>query len=176
MDIIRKYIEKTNKFKKEAHSILEKHESSPSRVISLDQTRGRLTSLSLKQNGLFKEALLCVEHELYKSAHIMAWAAFMDYLEVKLSSDGFKKLKKERPKWTIKTIDDLRDNIAEYQIIEAAHKLNLITRNEMKTLHGHLSKRNECAHPTDVEPQLNDTLGFISDLLSRIERLQKKKL
>jgi hypothetical protein len=41
----------------------------------------------------------------------------------------------------------------------------------MRTLHGLLSRRNECAHPSEYFPDLNMTLGYISDLIDRIKRL-----
>jgi hypothetical protein len=43
----------------------------------------------------------------------------------------------------------------------------------MKALHGLLNRRNECAHPSEYFPDLNQTLGYVSELFSRIEWLQK---
>jgi hypothetical protein len=43
----------------------------------------------------------------------------------------------------------------------------------MHTLHGFLGRRNECAHPSDYFPDLNSTLGYVSDLIDRIKRLEK---
>ena len=48
------------------------------------------------------------------------------------------------------------------------------TKKEMKAFHGLLAKRNECAHPTSFYPGLNESLGYVSELLKRIETLQAK--
>jgi hypothetical protein len=61
-------------------------------------------------------------------------------------------------------------------LIDASHDLGLTRKNEVKALQGLLNKRNECAHPSNYFPQLNDTLGYISELLQRIATLQPKKL
>jgi hypothetical protein len=59
-------------------------------------------------------------------------------------------------------------------ILVARHLKNPEDLNE--TIHGMLSKRNECAHPNDFFPDMNMTLGYISELLSRVAALQPKKL
>jgi hypothetical protein len=46
----------------------------------------------------------------------------------------------------------------------------------MKALHGLLNKRNECAHPSDFYPDMNGSLGYISELLSRVATLQTETL
>jgi ribosomal protein S18 len=106
----------------------------------------------------------------------MAWAAFMDFLELKLSSDGFKKLRVAYPRWNFKTIEDLREEVSEYQIIEATRKVGLCEKNQTKALQGLLNKRNECAHPSNFYPGLNETLGYISEVFQRIRAIQPKKL
>ena len=101
----------------------------------------------------------------------------IDFFEEKLSSDGLKKLHTEYPAWSChKTLEDLRENIAEHQLIQAGHRLRLIAKNEMKALHGLLNKRNECAHPSNYYPGLNESLGYISELIQRVQNLQSKTL
>ena len=158
-------------FENEAHAVLEVLEEAPSRVIALSSTYKELDILSLKQDDLFRQSLRCIETELYRAAHVLAWAAFMDFLEEKLASDGMKKLKAVRPKWSYDSMEDLREGVSEYQIIEAAKPVGLCTKNQVKALHGLLNKRNECAHPSDYYPGLNETLGYASELLQRIQQL-----
>ncbi|ACV80651.1 hypothetical protein [Nakamurella multipartita] len=43
----------------------------------------------------------------------------------------------------------------------------------MKALQGLLAKRNECAHPGNYEPSINDTLGYLDEMMKRIEALPK---
>jgi hypothetical protein len=61
-----------------------------------------------------------VEQGLYRAAHVLAWAGFMDLLEEKLASDGLVKLRAARTAWKASTIEDVRESYAEYQIIEVA--------------------------------------------------------
>ena len=161
-------------FERDAHNILSFHETSRSRVVLLEETYKALSGLSLKQDELFKQSLLCVEHGLFRAAHVMAWSGFMDFLEQKLAVDGFSKLFTARPKWKFRTLEDLREQYTEYAIIEASGASSLCTKSETKALFGLLSKRNECAHPSDYAPGLNETLGYVSELFQRIETLQAK--
>jgi hypothetical protein len=166
---------RVNRFKKEAHELFSKYETSSSRVIDLTKTYQKLNGLSIQQDDLFRQAIRCVEQDLYRAAHVMAWAAFMDFLEQKIGSKGFKTLHKQYPKWSAyKTVEELRENVNEFQLIEAARKLNLCSRIHLKALQGLLNKRNECAHPSDFYPELNDTLGYISELFQRIAQIQPK--
>jgi hypothetical protein len=169
--------ERVSEFERAAHDILSTHETSKSRVISLEQTRKLLQVLSLQQDELFGQALLCVEKGIYRALYVMAWAAFIDFLEQKLASDNLQKVMQARPAWSQhKTIEELRENIPEYQLIEAARDVRLLSKQEMKAIHGLLAKRNECAHPSKYEPGLNESLGFVSELLNRIEHLAPKVL
>lgn len=161
-------------FQIEAHSILGVHETSKSRIVLLEETYEKLSGLTLKQDELFRQALRCVENKLFRAAHLMAWCGFADFLQEKLASDGFKKLHEARPKWQFKTIEDLREQQTEHAVILASNVTGLCTKTEMKALLGLLSKRNECAHPSNHFPGLNETLGYISELFQRIETLQAR--
>ena len=100
----------------------------------------------------------------------------MDLLEEKLASDGLVKLRAAKAAWKAGSVEELRETVVEYQLIEAAKDLGLCTKTEMKALHGMLNKRNECAHPNDFFPDMNITLGYISELLTRGATLQPKTL
>ncbi len=165
-------------FAADAHAILQKHESSTkSRVITLGATQRKLSGLSVSQNELLQEALGCIEHGLLRAAHVSAWQAFMDFLEEKLESDGLVAVHAAWPGWTkYKTMDDIRDDIGEFQIIDAAYAVKLIKKGEKKSLHGLLSTRNECAHPTTYRPTLNEALGYVSGLITRIAEIQSRTL
>jgi len=173
---IRKLLNRVQYFEKEAHKVLSVHEASPSRIINLEDTYKKLKGLSLDQDELFRQALRCIESKLFRAAHVMAWAGFMDSLEEKIGSDGFKKLRSKRPKWKFKNLEELRERVPEHQLIEVCKDLGLCTKNETKSILGSLAKRNECAHPSSFFPKLNDTLGYISELFQRIEILKNKKL
>jgi hypothetical protein len=106
----------------------------------------------------------------------MAWAGFVDFLDEKLGSDGFVKLKLNRPAWTFSVVEDLREISTEFARIEVARVLGLASKTEMKALHGLLNKRNESAHPSDYYPDLNETLGYISELLKRISAIYQNSV
>lgn len=162
-------------FELEAHNILAVHETSKSRIILLDETYNKLGKLSIEQNELFRQALRCIENNLFRAAHVMAWAGFMDFIEEKINEYGCLRLSSVRPRWNYKTIEELRENQTEYAIIEVFHDISLCSKNEKKAFHGLLNKRNECAHPSDYFPDLNQTLGYISELINRIDTIKKKE-
>ena len=169
-------LSQARQFEREAHSILSIHETSKSRVVILEGTYKGLTKLSIKQDDLFRQAMRCAESELYRAAHVMGWAAFMDFFQEKLASDGLKKLIAARPKWNLTVAEDQRE-WSDFQLIEAAKDVGLCRgKSEVKALHGLLNKRNECAHPSDYYPDLNDAVGYLSELLKRIATLQLRTL
>jgi len=164
-------------FQAEARALLAGHEDSRrSRVITLSTSYRDVTSLNVQQEELLKQALRCAENELYRAAHVMAWAAFVDFLQEKLQSDGLVKLRSIRPKWNGNDIHAMAEQVTEHAFLEAAKDLSLLTRGDFKALTGDLSRRNECAHPTGYLPGLNETLGYISGLVQRMRRLSSKTL
>ena len=167
-------LSRVSTFENEARRILARHEATVSRVITIEDTYRTLTGLSLHQDNLFGEALRCVEEQLFRAAHVMAWAGFMDYVEEKMMSKYLAKIKASRPKWPINSIDDLREQAPEYQLIQVCRQVGFFNKSEEKAFLGLLNRRNECAHPSNYHPNLNETLGFISELLSRIKTLQLK--
>lgn len=170
--------EKVKRFESKSHDIFSQHESSPSRIVYLNQSRKQLSNLSLQQEKLFEDALSCIEQKIYRASIVMAWAGFMDFLETKMSSDGLVRIKQVRPAWTkYTTIEEIRENVAtEHELIKVAKEIGLLTKAEMKRLHGELSRRNECAHPSQYSPDLNESLGYFAGLINQIEKLNKKTL
>jgi len=161
-------------FNRDVQKILAQHESSKARLITIEETYSKLAKLSVKQDQLLRQSLGCVEAEVYRAAHVMAWSAVMDFLEERIASDGFAGLRGLHPNWGVATLDDLRDTGSDFQIIEALRRLGHCTKTEERALKGLLNKRNECAHPTDYFPDLNESLGYISEILRRIETFQKR--
>ena len=173
----REYLGRTSAFEAEAHSILAVVESAAqSRLVHLDATYRELSNLSLKQDDLMRQAMRCSENALFRASHVMAWAAFMDFLEEKLESDGLSKVKTARPAWKGATMAEMREYVPEAQLVEVCQTIGLCTKNEMQALGGLLRKRNECAHPSNYYPSLNETLGYISEILQRIRMLQPRML
>ena len=157
----------------EAQRLLATHEAAPARIVTLEDSYQRLGELSLAQDELFRESLRAVETSLFRAAHVLAWAGFVDFLHSYLGGDGFDALRKARSNWSIKSVDDLREH-ADHQVIEAAKEAGFYNKTVMKALHGLLNKRNECAHPSGYFPDFNETLGYLSEVFQRIEFLQKR--
>jgi hypothetical protein len=140
--------------------------------MTLDTSYRSLAALSVKQDDLFRPALRCIEAGLYRAAHVMAFAAAMDYLHERLGGN-VSALRSEQPKWKISKTDDLRDQ-SDFQVIILGGKVNALRHNEVKAWHGLLHRRNECAHPEDVYPGLNEALGYLDEIFKRIATLQKR--
>ena len=133
--------------------------------------------LSPRQEGLFQESRDCADNGSYRAAHVMAWAAFMDCLEDMLASDGLRKVFAAHPSWAKwATIEELRQNVSESQLIDVAGDVGLLLKNDMKVLHGLLAERNECAHPSAHAPGCEEAVGYIANLRRRLEAIQKKSL
>jgi hypothetical protein len=64
----------------EAKAILAGHEAASSRIVTLEGSYDQLTGLSLDQDELFREGLRAVESGLFRAAHVLAWAGFVDFL------------------------------------------------------------------------------------------------
>lgn len=168
-------IRRINSFAVEAHRTLAVHEAAPSRAVLLDDTYSELQKLSLQQDELLRQALRCVENKLYRAAHILAWTALIDFIQNTLASDGFKKLNSVRTNWNIQSLEQLQEDINEFQLVEACKEVKLVNKSEMRVLHGYLSKRNLCAHPSGFFPDYNQTLGYVADILNMIKSIQFKK-
>jgi hypothetical protein len=157
----------------EAQRILATHEAAPARTVTLEDSYTRLGTLSIAQDELFRESLRAVEVELFRAAHVLSWAGFVDFLHNHLAADGLKAINTERPSWSVTTAEDLRE-YADYQVIEAGKAAGFYPKSVMKALHGLLNRRNESAHPSEYFPDFNETLGYVSELFQRIAYLQSK--
>jgi len=176
-DEFRDLLIRVRAFEAAAHELLGVHETAPSRVYTLDKAYRELTGLSLKQDDLLRQAIRCVETQLYRAAHVLAWAGLMDFLEEKLAADGLVKLRARRPAWVhAMSLEGLRENTTEFQIVDVARELGLLSKAEHKALHGMLSKRNECAHPSDYYPGMDESLGYITEIFKRLKAIQPKSL
>lgn len=168
------WLNRLRAFEADAHSILGKIESAASRSITLDVSYQQLNSLTLRQDEIFRQALRCVENQLFRAAHVMAWAGLVDCLQDLVASDGFVTLNAARPNWHIVSAEDLAERFTEHALIEALLVMKVLSKAESKALFGMLSKRNECAHPGEYFPSLNETLGYITEIFGRLRKIQDK--
>jgi len=172
---ISEVLERITIFRRVSRSALARVETSPARLITVEDSYSRVTGLSIKQDDLFRQALRCVENGLFRAAHVMAWAAFIDFFHEKLAEDELAKLKTARPNWKLTAPEDLREQ-SDFHVIEAAKGVGFLGKTEQKAIQGLLNRRNECAHPEDFYPGLNESLGYLSELIARIKTLKARKL
>jgi len=97
-----------------------------------------------------------------------------DCLQALVASDGFVLLNAARPKWKVLSVEQMAENYTEHALIEALGAMKVFTKAETKALFGMLSKRNECAHPGDYFPSFNETLGYISEIFSRLRAVTSR--
>lgn len=168
------WIDRLSHFEGEAHQLFGGIESSRSRTVTLDQSYKTLNGLSIRQDEIFRQSLRCVENDLFRAAHVMAWAGMADCLQTLVASDNFTALNLARPKWGVTSLDQLSESHTEHALIEAMSAMKMISKAESKALFGMLSKRNECAHPGDHFPTLNESLGYISEIFSRLEKMLRR--
>jgi hypothetical protein len=162
------------RFNSDARAALGTVEGSAVRVMSLEASYGRLKSLNVKQDDLLRQSLRCVEHELYRAAHVLAFAALMDFIEERLSRNRCNAVRKVRDKWKVFRVEDLREIGSDFQVIEVLRETNQCSKTQEKALKGLLNRRNESAHPSDYYPDLNETLGFIAEVMNRVGGFQQQ--
>jgi hypothetical protein len=93
----------------ELRAILATHEASTDRILTLEGSYDALGRLSLDQDQMFRESLQALEAKLLQASHVLAWAAFMDFLHELLIPAHLAALNTVRPKWKLKVAEDLRD-------------------------------------------------------------------
>lgn len=170
-DAARELLDRIGKLDQDAKAILSMHEAASARVITLEKSYEALGTLSLDQDELFRESLRAVEAGLYRAAHVLAWAGFVDFLHHHVIPGHLAALRVAREKWKLNVPEDLRE-WGEFAVIEAGKAAGVYTNSKMKALHGLLNKRNECAHPSEYFPALNEALGYVAELFKRIKELQ----
>ena len=182
-DTVEEWAARVLKFETQAHGILSAYETSGSRVINLEKSFKRLKGLSVRQGELLEEALNDIKCGSLRSAHVMAWAAFIDHLEEKLASDGLIKVKaammtspnKYQKALKCNTMEEIREKIKEHEILDLAQETKLITGKDHAMLVGELTKRNQCGHPTSYKPSQNTTLGYVTGMMDWIETIKGKQ-
>src|SRR5215204_6499012 len=105
-------------FEKAAHKLLSMHEGAASRIVDARKSLARVTALSIKQEDMLKQAVRCIEVEVFRAAHVLAFAAFIDYLHEIAERDAFSALNAAREKWSVVSVEDIRERISDYSFIE----------------------------------------------------------
>jgi hypothetical protein len=167
--------ERADQFRDDANRILGTSSGSlGSRVVTLQKNYASIVLLNSNQDAFLRQALRCVTAGLNRAAQIMAWLALINLIFEKLSDDGLVALHRERPLWTANDIYEIAESQTEYAIVDVLPLVGLATKTDKKNIHGLLSRRNECAHPTAYAPTSNESLGYIDEVINRMAKLQTK--
>jgi hypothetical protein len=104
-----------------------------------------------------EEAILCIEHGLFRSAVVLSWVGAMaviyDYVVVNKLADVNKEALSRNAKWKIAcTADDLT-RIEEFEFLQilGCPAVSVLQKNVKQELEGCLKLRNACGHPNSFK-------------------------
>lgn len=126
----------------------------------------KLDNLSVRQDGLLREATDCIRFKLFRASHVLAWSAMVDLLTeiyIKKIDDS-------------KTFEEVGNEFNDNRLIEQLRANKLIDKQTEKLLKGNLATRDEFAHPSPYDPDLNQSLGYMSQIIARMSYLKNKNL
>lgn len=163
-------------FESEANRLFGKDEEAVvSRAFNARQALEKVNGLSLAQGDSLKQAVRCVEAGLFKAAFVMAWTGVADLI-LELAVHEAARIAVIRSKWDLADKTALSDGAGDHAIIEALKAAGIITKGRMKSLHGLLHRRNECAHPSTFFPSANEALGYIDESIQMCKFLSSKMI
>ncbi len=162
---IGQWIFKAKQAEREAHEILAKHETSPSRVVLLEDLLKLLSGTPVDVQDYFRESITCLEQELFRAAIVMSWAGHFHVYSEELFTKHESDIKSLRTKWKFGDVNELKENYPEAQIIEVAKEVKFTSKAKLRVLQGQLSTRNQCAHPTLYKPSLNSAIGYVDEMV-----------
>jgi hypothetical protein len=110
----------------------------------------------------------------YRAAHVLAFAAFIDWFHNWLWGGHSSALELQYPAWKLSDSEDLREH-SDFQVIEAGRVVGAYRQGTKKALHGLLHRRNECAHPSDYFPDRNEALGYVGEVFKRLAALDARR-
>jgi hypothetical protein len=59
----------------------------------------------------------------------------------------------------------LKEQYPEAQIPDVGKDVKFTGKAQLKVLHGQLSQRNQCAHPTLYRPSMNAVIGYVDEMV-----------
>jgi hypothetical protein len=115
------------------------------------------------------EALRCLEVGAFRAAAIMAWAGAIAVLQDGADQHGLKIIE-EAAKSVNRKAHDLRNrNDLQYftddLLLNSFEKAGLINKTELGLLLQQLKRRNAYAHPSGVEPSVEEVRAIIAELV-----------
>ena len=161
------WIIKANAARKISHTILSGHESSISRVILLEGLFKQLSGAPVDVQDYFKESISCLEGRLFRAGIVMSWAGYFHMFTETLYQNHEKDIQSVRPKWKFRSLNELKEQHAEAQILDVGKVVKFINNSTLLKLRGQLSTRNQCAHPTLYKPSMNVAIGYVDEMIAQ---------
>jgi len=176
---IEKILKNVGAFENELTEILSAHEGSNRRTITLDGTLKKLESLTVRQKTFFREAIVCMKHDLFRASHVMAWIGFIDFFLEKICSNNCNSIKSYgSTKYnSVSNPQELREETpSEHQQIVLGKSIRFINEKTKRALIALLDKRNDCAHSgsSTYKASLNSSLAYVNELFDYIDKLKNK--
>jgi hypothetical protein len=160
-------------FEREAAEILGRSDSAVTpRAFNAHEALKKVSTLSISQADLLKQAVRCIEVEVFRAAIVMAWAAVADLI-LELAVLEHDEVTRVRS-WSYADKATLGESQAEFNVIETLHVAKVLTKGQKKSLQGMLHRRNECAHPSGYFPGANEALGFLDEAIHFSRKLSDR--
>ena len=154
----------------DVHSVMAEHETSRSRVVMLSKLLDQLSGAPVDVQDYFREAIVCLEHGLYRAGVVLSWAGQFHVFSYKLLSSRESAVKAARPNWVFNDHTELLEAQSEYQILEVAKATKFINRATCRMMNGQLAQRNQCAHATLYRPSKNAAIGFVDQMIEQTKQ------
>jgi hypothetical protein len=138
------------------------------RLEAFSPLRKRLDDLALEQPELLRDSLSAAEARLFRASHVLAWGGLVDFLYKPFDIDA---VNDKYSKWRLESMEDLYVK-QDLQLIVLGKELGYYRETMRRTLEGLLNGRNRCAHGSGYDPVLEDTLGFVNQILNVITDLK----
>jgi len=148
-----------------AHLALAKHELSASRVVLLEDLLKKLSGSPVDVQDYFNEAIMCLEQGFYRSGIVLAWAGHFNVFSDTLFQKHEADIHAARPKWKFNDLSELKEQVAESQLLDAGKEVKFVSKATLRVLQGQLSSRNQCAHPTLYRPSMNFAIGYVDEMV-----------
>ena len=156
---------RTRTAQRAAHAVLATHEQSASRVILLEDLIKKLAIAPVDVQDYFREAVTCLEQGLNRSGVVLAWSGHFHVFSETLFLKHEAEIRSARSKWTFKDLTDLKEQVAEAQLLDVGRDVKFIGKANLRVLQGQLSVRNQCAHPTLYRPSMNSAIGYVDEMV-----------
>jgi hypothetical protein len=163
-------VARRNRARDAAHTILEIHEASASRVVALTNSFRSLGGLPVDVAEYYREALQSLSVGCYRGAIVMSWAGFAYVIAEHLVLNHGPALVANYPKWNTGSAADLLESAPEAQVLEAGKKVGMYNNQVLNIYKGWLSTRNQAAHPTLYQPSRNVAIGFVDAVVAEVTK------